>query len=74
MWAAVLKGRMIDLGSIAEGTGKAAEAEAAMAGSEPAERIGRPEEVAAPVVWLCPDSASFVTSIAMPDDGGLVAT
>ncbi len=36
-------------------------------------RAGQPEEVAAAVVWLCSDEASFVTGVAMPVDGGSVA-
>ena len=40
---------------------------------EPVGRIGQPEEVAAAVVWLCSDAASFVTGLAMPVDGGLTA-
>jgi NAD(P)-dependent dehydrogenase (short-subunit alcohol dehydrogenase family) len=34
---------------------------------------GRPEEVAQAVVWLCSDAASFVTGVALPVDGGLLA-
>jgi NAD(P)-dependent dehydrogenase (short-subunit alcohol dehydrogenase family) len=36
-------------------------------------RFGRPAEVAAAVVWLCSDDASFVTGIEMPVDAGSVA-
>lgn len=36
-------------------------------------RPGDPAEVAAAVVWLCSDEASFVTGVAMPVDGGYVA-
>jgi NAD(P)-dependent dehydrogenase (short-subunit alcohol dehydrogenase family) len=36
-------------------------------------RFGDPAEVAAAVVWLCSDDASFVTGIAMPVDAGSVA-
>lgn len=53
-------------------TGKAAEVEASMANMQPMGRMGTPAEIAAAVVWLCSDAASFVTGIAMPVDGGFV--
>jgi NAD(P)-dependent dehydrogenase (short-subunit alcohol dehydrogenase family) len=37
---------------------------------EPIGRMGRPDEIAAAVVWLCSDSASFVTGHALVADGG----
>jgi NAD(P)-dependent dehydrogenase (short-subunit alcohol dehydrogenase family) len=40
---------------------------------QPIGRFGEPEEVAAAVVWLCSDAASFVTGVAFPVDGGWVA-
>ncbi len=38
--------------------------------SHPIGRAGLPEEVAAAVVWLVSESASFVTGVSMPLDGG----
>lgn len=37
---------------------------------EPVGRMGRPEEIAAAVVWLCSDAAAFVVGHAMVIDGG----
>jgi NAD(P)-dependent dehydrogenase (short-subunit alcohol dehydrogenase family) len=36
-------------------------------------RLGRPEEVAAAVLWLCSSAASFVLGVALPVDGGFTA-
>jgi glucose 1-dehydrogenase len=36
-------------------------------------RIGRPEEIADVVTWLCSDRSSFVTGVALPVDGGSLA-
>ena len=40
---------------------------------QPIGRMGRPEEVAAAVLWLCSDAASMVLGVALPVDGGFVA-
>lgn len=40
---------------------------------EPVGRMGQPEEIAEAVVWLCSETASFVTGIALAVDGGFVA-
>lgn len=41
-----------------------------MTAQHPIGRIGNPEEVAAAVVWLCSDAASFVVGQSLPVDGG----
>ena len=45
----------------------------AMVADHPVKRIGKPEEVATAVVFLCSDTASFITGVALPVDGGAVA-
>jgi NAD(P)-dependent dehydrogenase (short-subunit alcohol dehydrogenase family) len=40
---------------------------------EPVGRMGKPEEIAETVAWLCSDAASFITGIALPADGGWLA-
>lgn len=39
----------------------------------PIGRVGKPEEIAEAVIWLCSDKASFVTGQSLPLDGGYVA-
>jgi NAD(P)-dependent dehydrogenase (short-subunit alcohol dehydrogenase family) len=46
------------------------EAQRGAALSTPMRRVGRADEVAAAVLWLCSDAASFVTGITLPIDGG----
>lgn len=46
---------------------------AALASGEPVARVGRPEEIAEAVLWLCSEKASFVTGHPLVVDGGWVA-
>lgn len=39
----------------------------------PMKRVGEPEELAGPVVFLCSDAASYVTGAVLPVDGGYLA-
>ena len=64
----VIKTPMID-----RFTGKDKAAEKQFVDMEPIGRMGEPEEVAEAVIWLCSNSASFVTGDAMAVDGGWVA-
>jgi NAD(P)-dependent dehydrogenase (short-subunit alcohol dehydrogenase family) len=41
--------------------------------SQPGGRLGRPEEIAEALLWLCSDRACFVTGAALAVDGGALA-
>lgn len=64
----VIKTAMID-----RITGKDKAAEKQYEGMEPVGRMGKPEEIAEAVTWLCSDAASFITGVALPADGGWMA-
>jgi NAD(P)-dependent dehydrogenase (short-subunit alcohol dehydrogenase family) len=49
------------------------QAQEAAAAAMPLARVGRPEEVAAAVVWLCSEDAAFVTGTTLVIDGGKLA-
>jgi NAD(P)-dependent dehydrogenase (short-subunit alcohol dehydrogenase family) len=55
---------------IAEGQGE--ELEKMMKTYVPMQRLGRPEEIADAVLWLCSSSASYVTGQSISVDGGYV--
>jgi NAD(P)-dependent dehydrogenase (short-subunit alcohol dehydrogenase family) len=54
-----------------EQAGEEAQRQAGLA--MPMRRVGKPEEVASAVVWLCSDAASFITGATLPIDGGKLA-
>jgi NAD(P)-dependent dehydrogenase (short-subunit alcohol dehydrogenase family) len=51
-------------------TGGTPEGRAKVIGEGPIGRMGKPEEIAAAVVWLCSDAAAFMIGHAMVIDGG----
>jgi NAD(P)-dependent dehydrogenase (short-subunit alcohol dehydrogenase family) len=51
-------------------SGGTPEGRQAVIAQEPIGRMGTPEEIAAAVVWLCSEAASFVVGHAMVVDGG----
>jgi len=52
--------------------GQGAALEAMLKSNVPMGRMGRPEEIADAVVWLCSDAASYVTGQSISVDGGYV--
>ena len=61
---------IIDTEMMRRFSGGTPEGRAAVIAQEPIGRMGRPEEIAAAVLWLCSDAASFATGHAMVVDGG----
>lgn len=61
---------IIDTKMMQRFTGDTSEGRDRVISQEPVGRMGKPEEIAAAVLWLCSDAASFVTGHAMVIDGG----
>jgi NAD(P)-dependent dehydrogenase (short-subunit alcohol dehydrogenase family) len=61
---------IIDTEMMQRFTGGTSEGRDAVIAQEPIGRMGKSEEIAAAVVWLCSDAASFVAGHAMVVDGG----
>ncbi len=64
---------VIDTPMVQRFTGGNPDVEAYLKSSEPIGRMGRPEEVADAVLWLCSEGSGFVTGHALTVDGGWVA-
>lgn len=64
---------VIDTPMIARYTGGTEEGRARIIAQEPVGRMGRPEEIAGVVLFLCSDAAAFMTGHAMVVDGGQTA-
>jgi len=64
---------IIDTEMMRRFTGDTDEGRAAVIAQEPIGRMGRPEEIAAAVLWLCSDEAAFTIGHAMVVDGGQTA-
>jgi NAD(P)-dependent dehydrogenase (short-subunit alcohol dehydrogenase family) len=64
---------IIDTPMIARYTGETEAGRARIIAQEPVGRMGRPEEIAGTVLWLCSDAGGFVTGHAMVVDGGQTA-
>ena len=63
----------IDTPMVADMLAGQADAMAEIMKQQPIGRLGRAEEIAAAVVWLCGPGASFVVGVALPVDGGFTA-
>lgn len=62
----------IDTEMIKRFTGGTSQGRAQAIATEPIGRMGKPEEIAKAVLWLCSDEASFVIGHALAVDGGFV--
>jgi NAD(P)-dependent dehydrogenase (short-subunit alcohol dehydrogenase family) len=61
---------IIDTSMMDRVTGGTSQGRQRVIAQEPVGRMGKAEEIAAAVVWLCSDSAAFVIGSAMVIDGG----
>lgn len=63
----------IDTPMVARMVAERPEAMAEIMKKQPIGRLGRPEEIASAVLFLCSDAASFILGVALPVDGGYTA-
>jgi 3-oxoacyl-[acyl-carrier protein] reductase len=64
--------RVVDLARAQGGAAGAGDALASLAAMTVVGRLGRPEEIAALVSFLCSEAASYITGTAIPADGGAI--
>jgi NAD(P)-dependent dehydrogenase (short-subunit alcohol dehydrogenase family) len=64
---------IIDTAMMERFSGGTPEGRQAVISQEPIGRMGKPEEIAATVLWLCSDAASFTVGHALVVDGGQTA-
>jgi NAD(P)-dependent dehydrogenase (short-subunit alcohol dehydrogenase family) len=60
----------IDTPMMGRFTGGTPEGRAKVTSEEPIGRMGRPEEIASAVLWLCSDGGAFTVGHALVVDGG----
>jgi len=63
----------IDTPMVADMLEKQADAMKEIMRDQPIGRLGRSDEIAAAVLWLCSPGASFVIGVALPIDGAFTA-
>lgn len=64
---------IIDTPMMSRFTGDTKEGRARVIAQEPVGRMGRPEEIASAVLWMCSDNAGFLVGHALVMDGGQTA-
>jgi NAD(P)-dependent dehydrogenase (short-subunit alcohol dehydrogenase family) len=64
---------IVDTPMMGRVTGGTDEGHRRMVGQEPVGRMGRPEEIASAVLWLCSDLGAFAVGHALVVDGGQTA-
>lgn len=63
---------LVDTPMVQRGMRDDPEIEGRVRSRQPMQRLGRPEEIAEAVLWLCTSASSFVTGHALAADGGYV--
>jgi hypothetical protein len=70
VWVSYWRRSVADGPGSRRGCGDTSQGRQAVLNQEPIGRMGKPEEIAAAVLWLCSDAASFAVGHAVVLDGG----